>query len=38
VLKPWYPAFIRLYGLFGLVYLLIYLFFFRFSKYPTAGL
>lgn len=32
VTKPWYPAFVRFYGLFGLVYLLIYLAFFRFSK------
>jgi hypothetical protein len=32
VLKPWYPTFVRVYGLFGLVYLLIYLVFFRFSK------
>jgi hypothetical protein len=32
VTKPWYPAFVRFYGLFGLVYLLIYLVFFRFSK------
>ena len=32
VMKPWYPTFIRLYGLFGLVFLLIYLVFVRFSK------
>jgi hypothetical protein len=32
VMKPWYPTFIRCYGLFGLVFLLIYLVFFRFSK------
>ncbi len=31
-MKPWYPIFIRLYGLFGLAFLLIYLVFFRFSK------
>jgi hypothetical protein len=32
VMKPWYPAFIRFYGLVGLVFLLIYLVFVRFSK------
>lgn len=32
VTKPWYPAFIRCYGLFGLVFLLYYLVFVRFSK------
>lgn len=32
VMKPWYPTFIRFYGLFGLVFLLIYLVFVRFSK------
>jgi len=32
VMKPWYPTFIRFYGLFGLVFLLIYLIFVGFSK------
>jgi hypothetical protein len=32
VMKQWYPTFIRFYGLFGLVFLLIYLVFLRFSK------
>jgi hypothetical protein len=32
VMKPWYPTFVRFYGLFGVVFLLIYLAFFRFSK------
>jgi hypothetical protein len=32
VMKPWYPAFVRVYGIFGLVFLLIYFAFFRFSK------
>jgi uncharacterized protein (DUF2342 family) len=32
VMKPWYPTFIRFYGLFGLVFLLIYFVFVRFSK------
>jgi hypothetical protein len=30
VMKPWYPTFVRFYGLFGLTFLLIYLVFFRF--------
>jgi len=32
VMKPWYPTFVRFYGLFGLAFLLIYLVFVRFSK------
>jgi hypothetical protein len=32
VMKPWYPTFVRLYGLFGSVFLLIYFLFFRYSK------
>jgi hypothetical protein len=32
VMKPWYPTFVRWYGLFGLFCLLIYFVFFRFSK------
>jgi len=32
MMKPWYPTLIRLYGLVGLVYLLSYLVFVRFSK------
>jgi hypothetical protein len=32
VMQPWYPTFVRFYGLLGLAFLLIYLVFFRFSK------
>jgi hypothetical protein len=32
VMKPWYPTFVRFYGLFGFVFLLSYLVFFRLSK------
>ena len=32
VMQPWYPTFVRFYGLFGLAFLLSYLVFFRFSK------
>jgi hypothetical protein len=32
VMQPWYPTFIRFYGLFGFAFLLSYLVFFRFSK------
>jgi len=32
VSNPWYPSFIRLYGLFAFVYLLLYLVFFRSSR------
>jgi hypothetical protein len=32
VMQPWYPTFVRFYGLFGCAFLLIYLVFFRFSK------
>jgi hypothetical protein len=32
VSKPWYPVFIRCYGIFGLTFSVVYFVFYRFSK------